>query len=93
MTEINIPIAILGATGYAGEGTVKALLTHPNFSIVHVGSDRLGGTALGDAIPELAGQCDLTLAEIAQKRSVRAQKRLFYVRKVLGSLPKSSLLC
>jgi N-acetyl-gamma-glutamyl-phosphate reductase len=56
-----IPVAVLGATGYAGEGTVKILLGHPGFDLVHVGSDRLAGTALGEAVPELTGVCDLEL--------------------------------
>lgn len=63
MSHQSIPVAVLGATGYAGEGTVKALLGHPHCSLVHVGSDRLGGTALADAVPELSGQCDLILSE------------------------------
>ncbi|TVR42646.1 MAG: N-acetyl-gamma-glutamyl-phosphate reductase [Planctomycetota bacterium] len=62
MSTHSIPVAVLGATGYAGEGTVKALLGHPHFHLVHVGSDRLGGQSLASAVPELAGQCDLTLA-------------------------------
>ncbi|TVR07921.1 MAG: N-acetyl-gamma-glutamyl-phosphate reductase [Planctomycetota bacterium] len=57
-----VPVAVLGATGYAGEGTVKILLGHPHAEIVHVGSDRLPGTPLSEVVPELAGACDLTLA-------------------------------
>ena len=56
-----IPVAILGATGYAGEGTVRILLGHPGFELVHVGSDRLAGGKLSTAIPALAGECDLVL--------------------------------
>ena len=75
MTDHNIPIAILGATGYAGEGTVKALLGHPHFNIVHAGSDRLGGTPLSEAVPELKGQTDLILQEDSPERILKSGAR------------------
>ncbi|MFW5845129.1 MAG: N-acetyl-gamma-glutamyl-phosphate reductase [Planctomycetota bacterium] len=56
-----IPVAILGATGYAGEGALRLLLRHPGFRVVHAGSDRLAGTAVGEAVPALAGICGLIL--------------------------------
>ena len=58
-----IPVAILGATGYAGEISARILLGHPGFRIVHVGSDRLAGTPLAEAAPAFAGECDLILAD------------------------------
>lgn len=58
----RVPVAVLGATGYAGEGTVKILLGHPHAELVHVGSDRLPGTPISEVVPELAGACDLHLA-------------------------------
>lgn len=61
MTQ-RIPLAILGATGYAGETAVRILLNHPVFELVHVGSDRLAGTRLDEAVPSLAGASDLVLA-------------------------------
>jgi N-acetyl-gamma-glutamyl-phosphate reductase len=59
----RIPVAVLGATGYAGEGAVRILLGHPGFQLVHAGSDRLAGTPLGEAVPALAGESDLILGE------------------------------
>jgi N-acetyl-gamma-glutamyl-phosphate reductase len=56
------PVAILGATGYAGEGAVRILLNHPAFRIVHAGSDRLHGRPLAEAAPGFAGETDLVLA-------------------------------
>lgn len=58
-----IPVAVLGATGYAGEGAIRILLGHPGFRIVHAGSDRLGGKPLADAVPAFAGETDLVLSE------------------------------
>ena len=56
------PVAVLGATGYAGEVAVRILLGHPGFRLVHVGSDRAHGTRLADAAPAFAGETDLVLA-------------------------------
>ena len=58
-----IPVAILGATGYAGEGALRILLGHPGFTVVHAGSDRLGGRPLAEAAPAFAGETDLVLRE------------------------------
>ena len=70
----RIPVAVLGATGYAGEGAVRILLGHPGFRLVHVGSDRLAGTPLAEAVPALAGETDLVLGadtpEIVQSLAV-----------------------
>ena len=57
-----IPVAILGATGYAGEISVRILLNHPGFSIVHAGSDRVAGKALAEVAPSFASETDLILA-------------------------------
>lgn len=57
-----IPVAILGATGYAGEGALRLLLDHPVFRIVHAGSDRLHGQRLAEAVPAFTGETDLVLA-------------------------------
>lgn len=61
MTTV-IPVAVLGATGYAGEGALRLLLGHPNFRVVHAGSDRLPGQRLGEVLPAFAGETDLLLA-------------------------------
>ncbi len=58
----SIPVAILGATGYAGEISVRILLNHPGFRIVHAGSDRLMGKPLAEAVPGFLGESDLVLA-------------------------------
>lgn len=57
-----IPVAVLGATGYAGEIAIRILLGHPGFRIAHAGSDRLGGIRLADAVPTFAGETDLMLS-------------------------------
>jgi len=57
-----VPIAILGATGYAGELALRILLDHPGFRVVHAGSDRLAGTPVAQAVPAFAGLTSLVLA-------------------------------
>ncbi len=58
----QIPVAILGATGYAGEVATRILLGHPGFAIVHAGSDRSHGVALAEAVPSFTGETALVLA-------------------------------
>lgn len=58
----QIPVAILGVTGYAGEVALRILLGHPHFTVVHAGSDRLHGQRLADALPAFAGDTALVLA-------------------------------
>jgi N-acetyl-gamma-glutamyl-phosphate reductase len=65
---MSIPVAILGATGYAGEIALRILLGHPGFRIVHAGSDRLSGTPLATAAPAFAGETDLVLAPDTPER-------------------------
>ncbi len=60
-TAMPIPVAILGATGYAGEIATRILLGHPGFVIVHAGSDRVAGKALGEVVPAFAHETDLVL--------------------------------
>jgi len=57
----SIPVAVLGATGYAGEFATRILLEHPRFLLVHLGSDRLAGTRYADAVPAFAGDTELKL--------------------------------
>jgi len=58
----KIRVAILGVTGYAGEGALRLLLDHPHFRVVHAGSDRLHGQRLGNALPAFTGETDLVLS-------------------------------
>jgi len=58
----QVPVAILGAAGYAGELALRILLDHPAFTVVHAGSDRLPGTPVGAALPQFARETDLVFA-------------------------------
>ena len=94
----QIPVAILGATGYAGEIAVRILLGHPAFRIVHVGSDRNHGQALAAAAPSFVGETDLILApdtpeQLAASgaKAVILAKKSPEVTKVVPALLKSGM--
>ncbi|MDO8847511.1 MAG: N-acetyl-gamma-glutamyl-phosphate reductase [Coriobacteriia bacterium] len=53
-----IPVAIVGAAGYAGVELTRLLLGHPVFELVSVTSSQDEGRRVGDLYPALAG-CDL----------------------------------
>lgn len=53
-----IPVAIVGAAGYAGAELTRLLLGHPSFELVTVTSSQDEGRRVRDLYPALAG-CDL----------------------------------
>ncbi len=54
-TPRTIPVAVLGASGYAGGELIRLLDEHPRFSIVHLGAHSRAGRRLGKVHPALAG--------------------------------------
>lgn len=52
---MSIPVAILGASGYAGGELVRLLDDHPRFTVVHLGAHARAGERLGDVHPHLPG--------------------------------------
>lgn len=57
-----IPVAIVGAAGYAGAELTRLLLAHPSFEVVGVTSSQDAGRRVSSVYPALAG-CDLVYAE------------------------------
>lgn len=57
-----LPVAIVGAAGYAGAELTRLLLAHPSFDLVTVTSSSDAGRAVNDLYPALAG-CDLRYVE------------------------------
>ncbi len=93
-----IPVAILGATGYAGEVSVRILLNHPGFKIVHAGSDRVAGQPLAQVVPAFSGETDLVLApdtveaiRASGAQAVILAKKSVEVTKVVPSLLAAGL--
>lgn len=61
---MNIPVAILGATGYTGGELIRLLDSHPDFAVVHLAAHSQAGKRTGDVLHALCGEtADMILAE------------------------------
>ncbi|TCS64315.1 N-acetyl-gamma-glutamyl-phosphate reductase [Varunaivibrio sulfuroxidans] len=56
LSPSSIKAAIIGASGYTGEETVRLLLRHPRVEIVALGADRKAGLPYGAVYPHLDGR-------------------------------------
>ncbi len=70
-----IRVSIVGATGLVGECLIRALLGHPECKLSLLVSDHAAGQKIGDLLPPLRGEIDMTtcsasIDEIAQKSDV-----------------------
>src|SRR5687768_10807776 len=54
-TQMSIPTAILGASGYSGQETLDRVLAHPGLELVALGSDSLAGQGASALDPRLNG--------------------------------------
>jgi len=50
-----IPVAILGATGYAGSELIRLTEAHPVFSVAHLGAHSQAGKTLSHVLPGISG--------------------------------------
>lgn len=71
-----IPVAIVGAAGYAGAELTRLLLGHPEFELVVVTSDQDAGKSVADLYPALAG-CELVYERHAEARVAERAKVAF----------------
>jgi N-acetyl-gamma-glutamyl-phosphate reductase len=53
-TPARLPVAIVGAAGYAGEELVRLLLRHPGVDLVAITSRQYAGRALAQVFPKFA---------------------------------------
>lgn len=59
---MNIPVAILGASGYAGAELIRIIAAHPYFQIAHLGAHSQAGKKASEVLPCLSGDiADMTL--------------------------------
>jgi len=59
---MNIPVAILGASGYAGAELIRIIAAHPDFQIAHLGAHSQAGKKASEVLPSLSGDiADMTL--------------------------------
>lgn len=52
---MGIPVAVFGASGYAGGELVRLIDGHPGFDLVYLGAHSNAGGVLGDVHPQLSG--------------------------------------
>jgi len=64
----SLPVAVLGATGYAGVELLRILARHPVVELTTITSQQHAGKRVGEIYPSLAGKCDLTLEELAPEK-------------------------
>ena len=53
-----IDVAVFGASGYGGQELLRYLAGHPGFRVVAATSERLAGTPVERAMPQLEGFYD-----------------------------------
>jgi N-acetyl-gamma-glutamyl-phosphate reductase len=63
--ERTLPVAVLGATGYAGVELLRILNHHPRVRLSAVTSQQYAGKRVSEIYPSLAGRCDLALEGLA----------------------------
>lgn len=72
-----LPVAVLGATGYAGVELIRILLHHPRVKLAAVTSQQFAGKRVSEVYPSLAGKCDLVLEELHVERVARMMELAF----------------
>ena len=61
---MNIPVAILGSTGYTGAELIRLIEQHPHFTIAHVGAHSQAGQCVAQVLPGISGRVGtMTLAD------------------------------
>lgn len=63
-TRARVPVAVLGATGYAGVELLRILGRHPRVELSVVSSQQFAGKSISEVYPSLAGKCDMVLEPI-----------------------------
>lgn len=65
-----IKVGIVGATGMAGEETLKILLGHPDTEVTYLSSEHAAGSEIEEFIPDLKGICRLKCEKIDTKMMI-----------------------
>ncbi|MDI3256807.1 MAG: N-acetyl-gamma-glutamyl-phosphate reductase [Kyrpidia sp.] len=72
-----VPVAVVGATGYAGVELVRLLIRHPEVQLAMATSDSYAGKRMSDVYPHLSGIADLELASFDAERVAEAAQIAF----------------
>ena len=70
---MGIPVAVAGASGYAGGELLRLLAGHPSLEVVAAGAHRHAGQPLTDLHPQLVSYGDLTLSETTPEALAAAE--------------------
>lgn len=87
MSTKNIPIAIIGSTGYTGLELVRLLTQHPRVTIKALTSRQYAGKKFSDVYPALFGQCDLVCEKLNVARIAKQVRAVFICLPHHDSMP------
>lgn len=76
--EVNLKVAVIGGSGYAGAELVRLVLGHPRLELTYVTSTRHEGKRLSSLYPNLSKQTTLTYERFSAAESVE-KAELFLV--------------
>jgi N-acetyl-gamma-glutamyl-phosphate reductase len=82
---MGIPVAVAGASGYAGGELLRLLAGHPSLEVIAAAAHRNAGQPVTDLHPQLASYGDLTLSETTPE--VLAAAELVFVALPHGASP------
>jgi len=84
----NIPVAILGATGYTGAELIRFIEAHPYFDIAHLAAHSQAGKIVSEVLPGISGAVSgMTLA--AADDALPAEVELVFTALPHGAAAKS----
>src|SRR5256885_11908088 len=73
----SIPVAVVGASGYAGAELLRLLVDHPHVDLVHLSANKNAGQRVGDLFPHLLGRLNLVCHRFDPDEAARAAKVVF----------------
>lgn len=76
-----IRVSIVGATGLVGECLLRVLLGHPECKIALLVSEHAAGKPIGELLPSLRGECDLSTVSATPAEVAKASDVVFCAKK------------
>src|SRR5438067_12043587 len=73
----SIPVAVVGASGYAGAELLRLLVDHPQVDLVHLSAQKNAGQRVGDLFPHLLGRLNLVCHRFDADEVARAARVVF----------------
>ncbi|MCW8130876.1 MAG: N-acetyl-gamma-glutamyl-phosphate reductase [Planctomycetota bacterium] len=76
-----IRVSIVGAAGLVGECLLRGLLGHPQVKLALLVSESAAGKPIGDILPPLRNECDLTAVAATPEEIAKASDLVFTAKK------------